>query len=55
MAGLAIDKDFLLDFAKLESSVQARVSEVFEKFESNDQNLWIPGGRAFPEDDLQGT
>lgn len=22
---------------------------------SNDQNLWIPGGRAFPEDDLQGT
>ncbi|MEW5808569.1 MAG: hypothetical protein AB1925_03870, partial [Actinomycetota bacterium] len=21
---------------------------------SNDQNLWIPGGRAFPEDDLQG-
>ncbi len=21
---------------------------------SNDQNLWIPGGRTFPEDDLQG-
>ena len=20
----------------------------------NDQNLWIPGGRTFPEDDLQG-
>jgi len=34
LAGLAIDKDFLLDFAKLESSVQARVSEVFEKFDS---------------------
>lgn len=21
----------------------------------NDQNLWIPGGRTFPQDDLQGT
>lgn len=34
MATLAIDRDFLLDFAKLEQSVQARVSEVFEKFDS---------------------
>ncbi len=34
MATLAIDKDFLLDFAKLESSVQARVTELFEKFDT---------------------
>lgn len=25
-----------------------------QRAQSNDQNLWIPGGRAFPEDDLQG-
>ena len=23
-------------------------------YSRNDQNLWIPGGRTFPEDDLQG-
>ncbi|MFZ2528188.1 MAG: UvrD-helicase domain-containing protein [Rhodococcus sp. (in: high G+C Gram-positive bacteria)] len=34
MASLAIDKDFLLDFAKLEPTVQTRVSEVFEKFDT---------------------
>ncbi|NMD97084.1 AAA family ATPase [Rhodococcus sp. BL-253-APC-6A1W] len=34
MASLALDKDFLLDFAKLEPSVQGRVSEVFEKFDA---------------------
>ncbi|MBF0662627.1 MAG: AAA family ATPase, partial [Rhodococcus sp.] len=34
MATLAIDKGFLLDFTKLESTVQARVTEVFEKFDS---------------------
>ncbi|WP_277371317.1 UvrD-helicase domain-containing protein [Rhodococcus rhodochrous] len=34
LATLAIDKDFLLDFAKLESSVQARVTEVFTKFDT---------------------
>lgn len=33
MAKLGIDKDFLRDFAKLERSVQDRVSEVFAKFE----------------------
>ena len=33
MARLAIDRDFLLDFAKLEKSVQDRVTEVFTKFE----------------------
>lgn len=34
VASLAIDRDFLLDFAKLESSVQARITEVFEKFDA---------------------
>ncbi len=34
MATLAIDKDFLLDFAKLEQSVQTRVHEVFGKFDT---------------------
>ncbi|MFI7534914.1 UvrD-helicase domain-containing protein [Streptosporangium sp. NPDC049376] len=33
MARLGIDKDFLRDFGKLERSVQARVAEVFAKFE----------------------
>src|SRR5690606_38849224 len=33
MARLAIDRDFLLDFARLEKSVQDRVTEVFTKFE----------------------
>ena len=34
VASLGIDKDFLLGFAKLEPSVQARVTEVFEKFDA---------------------
>src|SRR5690606_503982 len=34
MARLAIDRDFLRDFAKLEKTVQDRVTEVFAKFES---------------------
>lgn len=34
MPPLAIDRDFLLDLGKLEKPVQERVSEVFEKFES---------------------
>ncbi|TVT56347.1 AAA family ATPase [Amycolatopsis rhizosphaerae] len=33
MARLAIDRDFLRDFAKLEKPVTARVTEVFAKFE----------------------
>ncbi len=34
MARLAIDRDFLRDFADLEKTVQDRVTEVFAKFES---------------------
>lgn len=34
MPRLAIDREFLQDFAKLEKPVQSRVSEVFAKFES---------------------
>ncbi|MBG0816933.1 UvrD-helicase domain-containing protein [Planomonospora sp. ID82291] len=33
MARLGIDKDFLVDYGKLERSVQTRVAEVFGKFE----------------------
>ncbi|MBF6216421.1 hypothetical protein IU487_36170, partial [Nocardia puris] len=28
-----------------------RTKKLAETLGSNDQNLWIPGGRAFPEDD----
>ncbi|QDC14002.1 UvrD-helicase domain-containing protein [Rhodococcus ruber] len=34
MASLAIDKDLLLDFARLDQSVQTRVYEVFGKFDA---------------------
>ncbi|MDO1485897.1 UvrD/REP helicase [Rhodococcus rhodochrous] len=34
MASLAIDKDFLLDFAELDQTVQSRVYEVFGKFDA---------------------
>ncbi|AWZ25289.1 hypothetical protein CEJ39_14950 [Rhodococcus pyridinivorans] len=36
-------------------TVAQRLTSAKDRSSSNDQNLWIPGGRAFPEDDLQGT
>ncbi|MDV8128472.1 hypothetical protein R4P71_28350, partial [Rhodococcus sp. IEGM 1304] len=42
---------------KLTGQQQARfveLSAAFKSGRSNDQNLWIPGGRTFPDDDLQG-
>jgi hypothetical protein len=38
VARLAIDKEFLRDFARLEKPVQDRVTEVFGKFEQNSQS-----------------
>ncbi|MEV6603546.1 UvrD-helicase domain-containing protein [Kutzneria sp. NPDC051319] len=38
MARLAIDKEFLRDFARLEKPVQDRVTEVFGKFEQDSQS-----------------
>ncbi|MGV9752205.1 hypothetical protein [Nocardia farcinica] len=34
MARLAIDKDFLLDFGRLDRPLQDKVATVFEKFET---------------------